>query len=70
MMPSSFKTPLIDNIYEFMMYRFEGMGTGGKLLSLLSLLPATDDAYWHLLSVEVWLGMENAVRIFLGFQDN
>ena len=69
-MPSGFKTVLIDAIYEFMLYRYDGIAPGGSLKGLLSLLPDNDDAYWDLLTVEVMLGMENAVRIFLGFQDN
>jgi len=68
--PPYFQTSAIDDIYRFMLYRFEGIGDGGDLLTLLSFLPDNDDAYWHLLTTEVMLGMENAVRIFLGFQDN
>ena len=78
-MPSGFKTPLLDDVCLFMDCVFNpsaSLGCGSQTWSWLlthktfgKYFTASDDLYWDLATLIVRMGMDNAVRIFLGFYD-
>jgi len=72
-MPSGFKTPLLDDVCLFMDCVFKPLTTsncGTQSWSwLLTYFASSDELYWDLTTLIVRMGMDNAVRIYLGFQD-